>query len=282
MPSDTAAEIPLHELLVEVLAGDPADSGFEVQYQPIVRIAGGESVAVEAVVRWKHPVVGKVEPEQFMSAAERTGLTGVLEDFVLNQACADADALTAVYGLDVPVHVNVSARRLARPDSYAVIDWALGRYKLAGSRLVVEIAQTNRIEDTAVAARAIQRIRERGARVAIDDFGEGCDIVTQLQRLPVDVIKLDARITGSGVDATRTEAMCQAVLEVCQRIGLTVIAQGIETEEQAEGLRGMGCEFGQGALYGEAVRLERVERGRKARGGWVGSQGEGEGRRVEI
>jgi EAL domain-containing protein (putative c-di-GMP-specific phosphodiesterase class I) len=261
MQSDTA-EVPLHELLVEVLAGNPADSGFEVQYQPIVRLAGQATVAVEALVRWQHPVVGKVEPLQFMSAAERTGLTGVLEDFILSQACADADALTAVYGLDVPVHVNVSAARLARPDLHAVIDWALGRYKLAASRLVVELARANGIEDVGAAGRAIQRIRNRGVRVAIDDFA-GYDIMTQLKGLPVDLIKLDARITGAGVDATRTEAMCQAVLDVCHRIGLTVIAQGIANAEQARTLQGMGCELGQGELYGPPLRLQPMVKARK-------------------
>jgi EAL domain-containing protein (putative c-di-GMP-specific phosphodiesterase class I) len=261
MQSDTA-EVPLHELLVEVLAGDPGDNGFEVQYQPIVRLAGHATVAVEALVRWEHPIVGKVEPAQFLSAAERTGLTGVLEDFILNQACADADELTAVYGLDVPVHVNVSAGRLARPDLHAAIDWALGRYKLAASRLVIELAQTSRIENMSAASRAIEKIRNRGVRVAIDDFA-GYDIMAQLQGLPVDLIKLDARITGAGVDATRTEAMCQAVLDVCQRIGLTVIAQGIESEERARALQGLGCELGQGELYGAPLRLQRMSKARK-------------------
>jgi diguanylate cyclase len=97
------AEIPLHERLVELLAGDPADSGFEVQYQPIVRLAGGATVAVEAVACWQHPQVGQVAPAQFVAAAEHAGLSAVLEDYILNQACADADALTAAYGLDVPV-----------------------------------------------------------------------------------------------------------------------------------------------------------------------------------
>jgi EAL domain-containing protein (putative c-di-GMP-specific phosphodiesterase class I) len=261
MQSDTA-EVPLHELLVQVLAGDPGDNGFEVQYQPIVRLAGHVTVAVEALVRWQHPMVGKVESVQFMSAAERTGLTSVLEDFILNQACADADALTAVYGLDVPVHVNVSAGRLVRPDLHAAIDWALGRYKLAASRLVIELAHVNRIEDFGAAGRAIQRIRSRGVRVAIDDFS-GYDVMTQLKGLPVDLIKLDARITGTGMDATRTEAMCQAVLDVCQRIGLTVIAQGIATEDQVHALRGMGCELGEGELYGPPLRLQRMAKARK-------------------
>jgi EAL domain-containing protein (putative c-di-GMP-specific phosphodiesterase class I) len=252
-----AIAVPLHELLAEVLAGDPAAGGFEVQYQPIVRLANIATVAVEALARWCHPEAGTIEPSQFMAAAERTGLTGVLDDFVLNQACADADALTAAYGLDVPVHVNVLARRLPRPDLYAAIDWALGRYKLAASRLVLEVAHTNRIEDTGGAVKALQRIRDRGVRVGIDDFGSGYDIVTQLQGLPIDLIKLDARITGAGVDATRTEGMCQAVLEVCQRIGLSVIAQGIATADQALALREMGCQLGQGELYGPPLRVQR-------------------------
>jgi len=153
-------EVPLHELLAEVLAGDPTDGGFEVQYQPIVRLAGGATVAVEAVACWQHPRVGEVAPAHFMAAAERAGLSAVLDDYVLNQACADADALTAAYGLDVPVHVNCFGA--------AVIDWALGRYKLAASRLVIEVADANRIQDAGVASKAIQRIRDRGVRVAID------------------------------------------------------------------------------------------------------------------
>lgn len=178
-----AGEVPLHELLAEVLAGDPTDGGFEVQYQPIVRLAGGATVAVEAVACWQHPGVGQVAPAQFIAAAERAGLSAVLDDYVLNQACADADALTAAYGLDVPVHVNVSAPRLTRPDLHAVVDWALGRYKLAASRLVIEVAQVNQIEDVGVASKATQRIRDRGVRVAIDDFGAGYDIMAQLQGL---------------------------------------------------------------------------------------------------
>lgn len=198
-----ASEVPLHEILADVLAGDPAGGGFEVHYQPIVRFTGGATVAVEALACWEHPAVGKVEPNQFMSAAEHTGLTGVLEDFLLNQACADPDALTAAYGLDVPVHVNVSASRLVRPDLHAAIDWALRRYKLAASRLVIEIS-----------------------------------------------------------DAGRTEAMSQAVLDICRRIGLSVIALGIATARQATALQGMGCELGQGDLYGPPLRLQRVAKKR--------------------
>jgi EAL domain-containing protein (putative c-di-GMP-specific phosphodiesterase class I) len=258
-------EVSLHELLAEVLAGDPSDGGFEVQYQPIVRFAGGATVAVEAVACWEHPRVGQVARAQFTAAAERAGLSAVLDDYVLNQACADADALTAAYGVDVPVHVNVSARRLARPDLHAVIDWALGVTSSRRAGLVIEVADANRIEDEGVASKAIQRIRDRGVRVGIDDLGQGYDVVAQLQGLPVDLIKLDARITGAGVDAGRTEAMCQTVLVVCERIGLTVIAQRIATMEQAAALRGMGCKIGQSDLYRPALRLQRIGKAGKAK-----------------
>jgi EAL domain-containing protein (putative c-di-GMP-specific phosphodiesterase class I) len=233
-----------------------------VQYQPIVRFAGEATITVEALACWQHPLVGKVAPVQFLTAAERMGLSAVLDDFVLNQACADADVLMAAYGLDVPVHVNVATRRLARPDLHAAIEWALHRYKLTASRLVIEITDASGLEDVPAAARSLQRIRDRGVRVALDNFGAGYDIMTRLQALPIDQVKLDATVTGAGVDAARTEAMCQAVLDICRRIGLSVIAQGIATRRQALALQGMGCELGQGDLYGPPLRLQRIARAR--------------------
>jgi EAL domain-containing protein (putative c-di-GMP-specific phosphodiesterase class I) len=124
----------VHELLAQVLAGNPAAGGFEVQYQPIVRLAGSETVAVEALACWRHPAGGEVESEQLMSVAQRTGLSGVIEDFVLMQACADAEALSAAFELDVSLHVNVGSGRLTRPDLVTAIEWAVKRYKLEASR----------------------------------------------------------------------------------------------------------------------------------------------------
>lgn len=212
-----------------------------------MRSAGEATVAVEALPSWQHPRVGKVAPTQFIAAAEHTGLSAVLDDFVLNQACAEAEALTAAYGLDVSVHVSIATARLCRPDLHAAIEWTLQRYELAASRLVLEIAEPSG-EDVAAAARSLQRIRDRGVRIALDSFGSGYDIMTPLQALPIDQIKLDATVTGAGVDAARTEAMCQALPDICRRIGLEVITQGIVTTRQVVALRAMGCELGQGEL----------------------------------
>jgi diguanylate cyclase len=255
-----ASNVQLHELLAEVLAGNPATAGFDVHYQPIVRFDNHSTVAVEAVPRWQHPDSGQIEPLLFMAAADRTGLTGVLEDFVMNRACADADALTAAYGREVSLHVNISARRLGRPDLDAALSWTLGRHKLPAGRLVIEITEANDIRNLSVAAKFVQRIRERGVRVALDSFGSGTEAMGQLQALPIDLIKLDAALTGTDAESWRCQTVCRSLLDLCQRIGLSVIADGVQTVRQGVTLREMGCEMGQGKLYGTPLRLHRKQK----------------------
>lgn len=255
-----ASNVQLHEVLAEVLAGNPATAGFDVHYQPIVRFDNHCTVAVEAVPRWHHPGAGQIEPALFMAAAERTGLTGVLEDFVLHRACADADALTAAYGREVSLHVNVSARRLGRPDLDAALSWTLGRHKLSAGRVVIEITEANDIRDLNAAATFVQRIRERGVRIALDSFGSGAETMGQLQALPVDLIKLDAALTSTDAGSWQCQTTCRSLLDLCQRIGLSVIAGGVETARQGVTLQEMGCEMGQGKLYGTPLRLQRNQR----------------------
>jgi EAL domain-containing protein (putative c-di-GMP-specific phosphodiesterase class I) len=247
----------LNDLLV-ALTHDPAAAGFEVHYQPIVRLDDATILAVEALARWHHPVAGSVEPGTFTAVAERAGLAAVLDDFVLNWACADADALADVYGRQVDVHVNVSASRMGGLDLEAAVAAALERYQLPPGRLVLEITETSRMDDLGAAAAVVRRLRERGVAVALDDFGSGFNMLAQLHALPVDIIKLDATLTNSGYDAWRTEALCRSVLAICERMSLKVIAEGIETETQARALRRMHCELGQGYLYGPPLRFDQL------------------------
>lgn len=258
----------LHQLIADALAGDPAAAGFEVHYQPIVQLDDAATVAVEALARWHHPVAGWIEPDMFVASAEHVGLMGVLDDFVLNRACADADALADVHGREVDLHVNVSASRLGLPDLDAAVAWALGRHRLPPGRLTLEITETTRIADLRVAAAWVRRIREHGVRVALDDFGSGFNALKQLHALPVDVIKLDAALTGADVELWRTEALCRSVLTICNQMGLSVVAEGIETARQALALQRLGCHLGQGFLYGVPLRLEAVATpSRRARDG---------------
>jgi diguanylate cyclase len=250
-----AFNFQLHEVLAEALAGNPATAGFEVHYQPIVRFDDKATMAVEALASWNHPVAGKIEPVQFVAAAERTGLMGVLDDFVLNRACADAGTLAAAYGREIGMHVNVSASRLGRKDLEAAIGWALQRHKLPAGRLTIEITESGLIEDLSVAAASLQRIRDRGVQVALDNFGSGFNPLVQLQGLPIDLVKLDVTLTNADAEFWRTEEMCRSALEACRRLGVGAIAEGVETLRQACALQDIGCQMGQGILYGAPSRL---------------------------
>ncbi len=246
----------LNDLLV-ALTRDPAAAGFEVHYQPIVRLDDAVIVAVEALARWHHPVAGSVGAGTFMAVAEGAGVAGVLDDFVLNLACADAGALADVYGRYIDVHVNVSASRIGKPDLEVAVDRALERHRLKPGRLVLEITETSRMVDLGAAAAAVRRIREAYVGVALDDFGSGFNMLAQLHALPVDVIKLDATLS-SGAEAWRTEALCRSVLAICEQLSLKVIAEGVETASQEYALRQMGCHLGQGYLYGPPLPLDQL------------------------
>jgi diguanylate cyclase len=252
----SASDPILHRLLAEALVGDPAAAGFEVRYQPIVRLDDSAIVAVEALARWDHRVAGTIAPEVFVAGAEQIGLIGVLDDFVLDRACDDANALEQVYGRDVRLHVNVSASRLARPDLDAAIASALSRHHLPPYRLTLEITETSRISDLNAAVTAVQRIRNRGVRIALDDFGSGFNGLEQLYALPIDIVKLGVSLTRADVQSRHTQALRRLVLSICRRKGIRLVAEGIETLAQAFVLRRMGCQLGQGYLYGAPFRLE--------------------------
>jgi EAL domain-containing protein (putative c-di-GMP-specific phosphodiesterase class I) len=214
---------------------------------------GAVAVAVEALARWKHPILGDVPPDVFVAAAERAGLIGELDNLVLDRACQEAVELA---GRDTPldVHVNVCASRLCEPELEAAVRSALDRYDLPGTRLVLEITETSRVPDLAAAAQTIGRLRALGIRFAMDDFGTGYNTLAQLHLLPVDIVKLcQAHTAVDGEE--RVEALCRSVVSICQALGLTVIAEGVESASQAELLARLGCELGQGYLYGRPAPL---------------------------
>jgi diguanylate cyclase len=251
------ADLP-HLLAQALSAGHPGAAGFEVYYQPIVRLADGVTVAVEALARWTSPVAGSVHPDVFVTVAERTGLVGAIDDFVLDQACADAAALAEVYGRPIDVHVNVSAARLGQDGLEQAVGTALARHAVPASRLVLEITETRRIPDLPGAAAVAARMRALGVRVALDDFGSGFNALAQLHSLPVDIVKLDATLTDVDVAPEHAEALCRSVLSICDDLDIVVVAEGIETPSRSRAMAGLGCPLGQGYLYGQPGPLNRL------------------------
>ncbi|MEV6492629.1 EAL domain-containing protein [Actinoplanes sp. NPDC051633] len=256
--ADGGPHADLPHLLARALSGDPAASGFEVYYQPIVRFADGATVAVEALARWTDPVAGLVDPDVFVTVAERTGLVAAIDDFVLDRACADAAGLANVYGRPIDVHVNVSAVRLGQQGLEDAVLSALERHAVRPSRLVVEITETRRIPDMPRAVEVASRLRSYGVRLALDDFGSGYNALAQLHSLPVDIVKLDATLTDVDLTPERAGAICRSVLAICNELGLAVVAEGIETPARAHAMADLGCPLGQGYLFGQPVPPQRL------------------------
>ncbi len=243
-------DLDLPALLARALADSPADAGFEVHYQPVVRLADGVVVAVEALARWRDPEAGVIDPDVFVIVAERTGLVAAIDDFVLDRACADADALAARYGGPLDLHVNVSSGRLGGPELDSAVERALTRHALPPSRLVLEITETRRIPDLRAAAAAADRLRAAGVRLALDDFGSGFNALAQLHGLPVDIVKLDGSLTDVELAPERAGALCRSVLAICAELGVSVVAEGVERPAQAAALAELGCAYGQGYHLG--------------------------------
>ena len=258
--ADGGPHADLPHLLARALAGDPAAAGFEVYYQPIVRFADAATVAVEALARWTDPVVGPVDPDVFVTVAERTGLVAAIDDFVLNRACADAAGLANVYGRPIDVHVNVSAARLGQNCLEDAVFRALARHAIHPSRLVIEITETRRIPDMPRAVTVVGRLRSYGVRVALDDFGSGYNALAQLHSLPVDIVKLDSALTDVDITPERAGALCRSVLAICAELGVAVVAEGIETEPQAHAMADLGCPMGQGYLFGPPVPVHMLSK----------------------
>jgi diguanylate cyclase (GGDEF)-like protein/PAS domain S-box-containing protein len=223
-----------------------------VVFQPLVAMADGMPIACEALLRWDHPDRGELLPGEFLRIAEDDGLIVPIGAWVLEESCRQLAAWRA-QGRDLWVSVNVSARQLAQIDFVAVVERALRESGVPASAICLEVTETAVLRRPDVARQALEALRTLGVRVALDDFGLGYSSLTHLKALPVDVVKVDRSFVADLVASTEDRAVVEAVLTLARRMGLTVIAEGVETADQDELLREMGCPVVQGYLYGRPV-----------------------------
>jgi diguanylate cyclase (GGDEF)-like protein len=226
-----------------------AGNAVSLRYQPIVRLDDGALVAVEALLRWDHPRSGQVAPEVLLGVAEGRGLASALEDLILDLACRDIALIRAGRHGQVPVHVNVGAPRVGEAVLVERVRAALIRHRLPGQALVLEVTEGGRIEDLAAAAAVLQEVRGLGVRVALDDFGSGNSNLGYLLRLPVDLLKLDRSLTAAGRDPGTGQVVSAGAVDLGRRLGIPLIAEGVEDADQAAHLAALGCEYGQGYLF---------------------------------
>ena len=231
-----------------------------LHYQPIWSLETGKIEAVEALARWARPGHGLVSPAGFIGVAEECGLMTAVGEWVLGEACRQAATWRAELGdaAPLPVHVNVSSRELEQPDLPGVVASALADAGLDPADLVLEITETGLLERTQRPASVLRAIKDTGVRIALDDFGTGYSSLSYLERFPIDELKLDrefiARIDGDDDEPV----LVGAILAMAHALGLIVVAEGIETEEQVTVLRELGCERAQGYALARPAAPEAI------------------------
>ncbi len=228
-----------------------------VHYQPVVDLAHGSVVGVEALVRWQHPVDGLVPPDAFIPLAEAGGLIVALGAQVLQVACAQA-VRWQQEGLPLQMAVNLSTRQVAHPDLLRIIARVLRETGLAPERLVLEVTESAVVDDAEAAEAVLAAIAALGVGLAIDDFGTGYSSLTYLQRYPIQALKVDRSfVAGMGLH-DRDDAIVASVVSLARAVGGSCIAEGVETAEQYAALLDLGCDYGQGFLFGRAVPAEQL------------------------
>jgi len=224
---------------------------FKLVYQPILSLRSGEVSGFEALIRWQHPTHGMIAPSDFIPVAEESELINRIGNWVLNQACADFAAVSA----PLSVSVNVSAVQLRQSNFVTSILKCLSDTGLAPQRLTLEITESVLISDNAITRAALKALRGFGIRIALDDFGAGHSSLGYLRQYEFDRIKIDRSfISGGGADKA-DGAVVNAVIGLGRGLGIEVIAEGIETEEQLDRLRFLGCDSVQGYFIGKPSAL---------------------------
>jgi diguanylate cyclase (GGDEF)-like protein/PAS domain S-box-containing protein len=233
---------------------------FTVFYQPKVDIASGKLVSMEALVRYEHPEKGLVSPAQFIPLAEQTGQIIEIGEVVLRKACEDTKRWVDAGLFTGRVAVNIAARQFEIPDLDERIMSILQKSGLSALHLECEITESTLMQSPENALRMMQRLRERGIHLALDDFGTGYSSLAYLKRFPINTLKIDKAFIDDIATSAEDRHMAQAIITIAHNLGLKVVAEGVEHENQLSILRRYKCEMLQGYLYSKALNAVRFER----------------------
>ncbi len=265
---DVRARVVRRMRTESALRGAIERNELELAYQPVVRLGEPDMVTgVEALIRWNHPELGQVAPADFIPLAEETDLIVPIGDWVLRTSCRQAVALRRA-GHPLQVSVNLSARQLADP---ALLGWVRSALEGSGAEpasICLEITESAVMEDLEVTARAVAGLRGLGVTLAIDDFGTGYSSLAYLRHFPIDYVKLDGLFVTEVALDDRTALITRAAIDLVHSLGLAAVAEMVETPQQLESIRAMGCDYAQGFYWLRPLPAPRLL-------AWLEQQGEG-------
>ncbi|MGA9635804.1 MAG: EAL domain-containing protein [Solirubrobacterales bacterium] len=234
----------------------------ELHYQPVIKLSDGSILAMEALLRWNHPDRGMLGPLAFIPVAEESRLIVPIGRWVIEQACRQAAAWQQLHPDSAPVSVavNLSARQIADPDLLSHIEGSVRANRIDPSSLWLELTETTLLDDTSFVERTLESLKGLGVRLVLDDFGVGFSSLGYLKRLPLSMIKLDRSFVENLTEGSHDAAIVRAVTEMANTIGIGVVAEGVETDEQVRMASTLGCGFAQGFHFSEPVPAAHVER----------------------
>jgi diguanylate cyclase (GGDEF)-like protein len=236
------------------------ENQFCVFYQPIVTIDTGKLAGFEALVRWNHPVEGLVHPSDFIPVAEETGLIVQIGQWVLEEACRAVNEWQQKSPLhrNLTLSVNLSAKQVSQPELFEQVSEALEKSGLDARCLKLEITESVVMENAEAAAIMFKRLRALGVQLSIDDFGTGYSSLSYLHRFPLNYLKIDRSFVSRMTETGENAEIVRTIVTLAHNLGLQCIAEGVETGEQLEQLKSVGCEYGQGYLFSRPVHQNQV------------------------
>ena len=235
-----------------------ADHELRLVYQPVVRLDDRRVVGAEALLRWENPHRGLLHPGDFMAVAEETGLIIPIGQWVMGEACRQAAAWTTAGHPTPQMSVNVSGRQLSDPGFVDQVRREIDESGIDGSHLSLEVTENVIMADPDVSATVLAGLKELGVLISLDDFGTGYTSLGYLRRFPVDVLKVDQTFVGGLGQDAEDSSIVSAILGLAGSLGLATVAEGVETQEQADALTDMGCTHAQGFQFGRPTSAEEL------------------------
>lgn len=254
MDTHEAERLGLESELSDAISKDE----LSFRFQPIV-VADGRAVGAELLLRWHHPWEGEISPERFIPVAEASGLIVAIGRWVIDNLCARLAQMESTQRAELGrLALNVSAREFHHPDFAPYLEECLDHYQLDGRLITIEVTENVLIENFATTIERMEQLRSRGIRFAVDDFGTGYSSLTYLKRLPVDSIKIDRSFIADVAARPESAAIVDALLAMASRLGLDVVAEGVETAEQLDFLAQRQCTYYQGFYWAEPMSFDQL------------------------
>jgi diguanylate cyclase (GGDEF)-like protein len=231
-----------------------------IEYQPITSFKDGKAIKAEALLRWQHPEKGRIAPDEFIPLAEESGLIIEISNWVFEEVCKNVKRWQTHYCRELQISINTSPSQYFQQET-SITDWLtrLLDENIAARSILLEVTENLLMEADTNVSKKLFQFRQAGVDIALDDFGTGYSSISYLKKLPTDYLKIDKSFVKTMTDVSNDKVLCEAIIVMAKKLGIKVVAEGVETQEQYDILNNMGCDFGQGYFIARPMSKTNFE-----------------------